>query len=45
VVSENIKNNETVIKNLEKQVKKMRDRREELKNGLESKLNAKKYES
>lgn len=44
VNQENMKINETVIKGLEKEAKKLRERREELKNGVEAKLNTKKYE-
>lgn len=44
MVNEHIKNNENIIRVLEKDARKLRDRREELKDGLESRLNAKKYD-
>lgn len=43
-MSEAIKNNETIIKVLEKELKKNKERNDDLKNGLEAKLNTKKYE-
>ena len=40
---ESIKNNENYIKVLEKEIKKLKERREVIKDGYESKLNHKKY--
>jgi chromosome segregation ATPase len=44
VVLESIKNNEQCIRVLEKDLRHHKERREELANGLESKLNARKHE-